>query len=163
MRSFRSNQRGRVQPAEYAGEVTKPQQRYGSRHRPRSAGASSRRYGSSRWPKPQYPTYHQYANVPAGRPSSAHYQQRPRTAGSRPSSGNTANVDAWLRADMALHMAAAATGLRPVVGVWATASFCFGGGSSSEKGGTTGILPFLGAAEGRRAPTVLGLFFKTGP
>ena len=98
MRSFRSNQRGRVQPAEYAGEVTKPQQRYGSRHRPRSAGASSRRYGSSRWPKPQYPQFHQYANVPAGRPSSAHYQQRPRTAGSRPSSGNTANVDAWLRA-----------------------------------------------------------------
>ena len=66
MRSFRSNQRGRVQPAEYAGEVTKPQQRYGTRHRPRSAGASSRRYGSSRWPKAQYPQYHQYANVPAG-------------------------------------------------------------------------------------------------
>ena len=140
---------------EYAGEVTKPQQRYGSRHRPRSAGASSRRYGSSRWPKAQYPQFHQYANVPAGRPSSAHYQQRPRTAGSRPSSGNTANVDAWLRA----RHGTATYGQPPQRAYGQSSGYGsdlvrFGGGSSSEE--RKARIYLLGAA-GPGHSTVLGL------
>lgn len=107
MRGFRSNQRGRVQPVEYHDPKAPAQpQRYGARHRPRSAGASSRRYGSSRWPKHQYPAYPQYAgaNQAAGRPSSS----RPGSAPvNRPRQPSSANVDAWLRAR---HAAAPSSG-----------------------------------------------------
>ena len=151
MRSFRSNQRGRVQPAEYAGEVTKPQQRLWGRDTgrappaPRRAG-TARRGGPS--PIPPIPPVRERpggAAVLGPLPAAAADRRRvgPRLG--------TRLTDAWLRArhGLASYGSAAAAGLRPVVGVWATASFCFGGGSSPEEGGKTGILPFLGAPESR--------------
>ena len=87
-RSFRSNQRGRVRPAEYAGEVTKPQQRYGSRHRPRS---SAPRLTAVAVAQAQYPQFHSTRTSRRGgrpRPLPAAAADRRQSA----SSGNTTST-----------------------------------------------------------------------